>query len=208
MNELGERHYVEVEGWKGAQELVALLVPIAEVTEDPANVRTHDALNLSTIANSLREFGQTQPVIVRPTGVLIAGEGRLRAMRDVLGWTQVARVVFTGSEAEATHLALMDNRSGELGAWDYEGLGRDLADLHDAGENLVEMGWKDIDYLTTPWAADDITEMPDNPNGIPVKVGAAARRLFDQVWKRMCEDQHVPEGAALEMLSREWMVRR
>lgn len=130
-----------------------LLVPVADLELDPDNVRRHEDFNLDTIAASLRNFGQVEPVIVRPSGRLIAGEGRLQAIaRDPeLRWTHVARVVFRGSEEEARRLALVHNRSAELATWDPENLSAVLDQIRKSGgdSDVLELGWHgdDVDAL-------------------------------------------------------------
>ena len=67
-------------------------VPIADLRSDPANVRSHDNRNIEAIAGSLTRFGQQRPIVVDPTGVVIAGNGTLQAARS-LGWESMIRQV-------------------------------------------------------------------------------------------------------------------
>lgn len=55
-----------------------------------------DPVKLRELAESIRESGLLQPIVVRLEGsrfVLVAGERRLRAVRDVLGWLEVDALV-------------------------------------------------------------------------------------------------------------------
>jgi len=54
-----------VEGLKGedAMTLEIETVAIADLHEDPANVRMHPPRNLETIKASLLEFGQQKPIV-------------------------------------------------------------------------------------------------------------------------------------------------
>ena len=60
-----------------------------------------DMGDLRTLANSIAEVGLLHPIGVSPRGELVFGERRLRACRDLLGWTEIpARIVHIGSIVE------------------------------------------------------------------------------------------------------------
>ncbi len=74
-----------------------------------------DAEALSDLANSIREHGIVQPLLVRPTGdhfELIAGERRLRAAGEV-GLTEAPVIVMEVSDEDALQLALIENLQRE-----------------------------------------------------------------------------------------------
>lgn len=89
-------------------------VPISMIVPNPAQPR--EAMNdddLQDLANSIREHGIIQPLIVTleaHTGIytLIAGERRLRAAQMV-GLEKVPVVVRTASDQERLELALIEN---------------------------------------------------------------------------------------------------
>lgn len=62
----------EVDAPHVALGLEPLLRPVAELREDPANARAHDARNIEAIKTSLRTFGQRKPIVVRG-GAVVAG---------------------------------------------------------------------------------------------------------------------------------------
>lgn len=95
--------------------------PIESLTPDPRNARTHDADNLTAIAESLRQFGQQKPIVVDLRGVVLAGNGTLAAARS-LGWTEVDVVETDLEGPAATAYGIADNRTGELSQWDYQAL--------------------------------------------------------------------------------------
>jgi len=83
--------------------LLALAVPIGEVSEDPANVREHREQNLEALKASIRRFGQQRPVLVDQDCVVVAGNGTLRAMRD---WLNPQSSFLVNRRAERTGLLL------------------------------------------------------------------------------------------------------
>ncbi len=80
-------------------------IPIAQIATSPDNTRLFDRkdkeekISLDELAASMRELGLQQPPKVRPnpTGaplwLLVFGERRLRAARDILKWTEIAVLV-------------------------------------------------------------------------------------------------------------------
>jgi N6-adenosine-specific RNA methylase IME4 len=57
--------------------------------------------DLRALANSIADVGLLQPIGVSPAGDLVFGERRLRACREVLGWTEIpARIVNVRSIVE------------------------------------------------------------------------------------------------------------
>lgn len=48
-----------------------------------------DMQDLDALAQSIAEIGLLQPIVVSQHDELLAGERRLRACRDILGWTEI-----------------------------------------------------------------------------------------------------------------------
>lgn len=112
--------------------------PIAELRPDPNNSRKHPERNLAAIRASYERFGQRAPLITRPDGTVVSGNGQLAVMA-ALGWQEADVVVFEGTDDEAKALALAMNRSGELAAWNDEQLAKTLAGLD--RELALAAGW-------------------------------------------------------------------
>jgi DNA modification methylase len=123
-------------------------VPLAALHHDPANARTHGPVNLDAITASLKRFGQAEPLVVQAgTGMVIAGNGRLDAMR-ALGWTECDVVELDVSGLDATALGIALNRTAELAEWDNASLTRLLEQLR-AEDSLEGVGYTtgEIDAL-------------------------------------------------------------
>ena len=98
------------------------------------NPRQNDAA-VEYVANSLREFGWRQPIVVDHDGVIIAGHTRYKAALK-LGKTTAPCVVaddLTPEQVKAYRLA--DNKVAEVATWDFQELELQLADL----EGLFDM---------------------------------------------------------------------
>lgn len=104
-------------------------VALDTLKPDPNNPRTHDETNLGAIQGSLDAFGQVEPLVIQAgTGRIIAGHGRLEAMKR-RGDTQadVVEVDVTDEQADAMGIAL--NRTSELSGWDGNRLIESLQSL-------------------------------------------------------------------------------
>src|SRR6516162_6489349 len=92
------------------------------------NPRFNDS-GVDAVAASIRRFGFRQPIVVDEAGVIIAGHTRYLAALK-LGLKKVPVHVAAGlSPEEVRAYRLADNKTGELAAWDYDLLARELTDL-------------------------------------------------------------------------------
>ena len=142
-------------------------VPIGDVRPYEDNPRRNDDA-VQAVANSLREFGWRQPIVVDADGTIVVGHTRYKAAL-ALGMTDVPVVVasdLTPEQCAAYRLA--DNRVGELAEWDSELLAQELdglADLDmsafgfDSGELL---SGADIDDLFDDYGEGE-DEKPEPP---------------------------------------------
>jgi len=97
------------------EELRAL--PVHEIEPNPAQPRTRfDEDALAALADSLRERGVLQPVLVRPRHgggwELIAGERRWRAAQ-IAGLDEIPAIVRPDDDAASLELALIENMARE-----------------------------------------------------------------------------------------------
>ena len=96
---------------------------------------------VEAVANSIKEFGMKQPIVVDKNGVIIVGHTRYKALKK-LGIKETDVVVaddLTEEQVKAYRIA--DNSTNDLATWDYdllmpeiEGLSYDMADF---GMNLT-----------------------------------------------------------------------
>jgi ParB-like chromosome segregation protein Spo0J len=93
-------------------------LPIEKLTFDLANARKHSDVNLSAIAESLRQFGQRKPIVITADNVIVAGNGTVEAA-FLIGMTDVdvVRVPQDWSSDQVKAFALADNRTAELAEW-------------------------------------------------------------------------------------------
>lgn len=94
------------------------------------NPRNNDNA-VGAVANSIKEFGFQQPIVIDKDGVIIVGHTRFKAAKD-LGLSEVPVVIADGlTEEQVKAYRLADNKTNELASWDFELLDRELEDIFD-----------------------------------------------------------------------------
>ena len=94
-----------------------------------SNPRTHTKKQIGQIADSIRQFGFTNPALVDRNNRIIAGHGRVEAAK-LLGFKTIPIIRLEGlSEEEIRAYVIADNRLAELAGWDNELLALELQGL-------------------------------------------------------------------------------
>jgi len=134
-----------------------------KITPYTKNAKKHPNKQLKQIADSVREFGWQQPIVVDKKGVIIAGHGRWEAYKEhALDYPPIQVADLTTKQANAYRLA--DNKLNESD-WDMDLVVEELKEL---GE-LAPLTGFDMDLLIEPEEADD--EVPDVPEEPQSKLG-------------------------------------
>ena len=93
------------------------------------NARTHSKKQLRQIADSIRTFGFTNPVLIDETNTILAGHGRVAAARMLGLATVPCRLISTMSAAQKRAYVLADNKLALNAGWDEEMLATELSGL-------------------------------------------------------------------------------
>jgi ParB-like chromosome segregation protein Spo0J len=148
--------------------------PVGELRPSPRNARTHSKKQIHKIKASLRQFGFTNPILVRPDSEIVAGHGRFEAAKD-LGYKAVPTICLEHlSEADLRAYRIADNKLAELAGWDEEFLKIEFAYLAEIDMDLPEItGFEtpEIDLIlnssvapvTKSDPADDVRLLPRLP---------------------------------------------
>lgn len=133
-------------------------IKTAELVPYDKNPRINDnAVDL--VANSIREFGFKQPIVIDKNKVIIAGHTRWKAAKQ-LGLDEVPCVLaddLTPAQVKAYRLA--DNKVAEASEWDYDLLEEELDGILDI--DMSDFGF-DTEEEDTAEAVEDEYE-PDIP---------------------------------------------
>ena len=150
------------------------------------NPRDNDG-GVDTVANSIKEFGWQQPIVVDKDNVIIVGHTRYKAARK-LGMKEVPVVVannLTPEQVKAYRLA--DNKTGELTDWDMSLLDDELGDIADI--DMSDFGFNlDLDDDEVEVQEDDFDEeVPEEPKSKLGQIYQLGRHRL------MCGDSTKPE---------------
>ena len=113
------------------------------------NVMQHSDAQVAQIADSIKEFGWTNPVLIDEQGEIIAGHGRLAAA-EKLGIDLIPTITLCGlTDAQKRAYRIADNKLPLGAGWDDELLKIELSDLLDSDFNLDLTGFdqSEIDAL-------------------------------------------------------------
>lgn len=99
------------------------------------NAKKHPKEQVEQIANSIKEFGFTQPVLIDENNNVIAGHGRILGAKKA-GLKSVPTVCLNDlTEEQIKAYRLVDNKLNES-SWDYEMLDEELNSLFDIDMSL------------------------------------------------------------------------
>ena len=107
------------------------------------NARTHSDEQIKQVAESIKEFGFTNPVLIDEHNELIAGHGRTMAAKSI-GMKEVPAIRLKGlTAAQKKALRIADNQLALNAGWDEELLRIELGELQELDFNLDVMGFSD-----------------------------------------------------------------
>lgn len=114
---------------------------VAALLASERNARTHSETQITQIAESIREFGFTNPVLVDGHNSIIAGHGRVKAAQ-VLGLKTVPTICIDYmTETQKRAYILADNKLALNAGWDNDLLALELGDLNTEGYNIGLTGF-------------------------------------------------------------------
>ena len=113
--------------------------PIDELIPFEKNPRKNQ--KVGKIAQSIKEYGFTQPIVVDEEDVVVIGHTRLMASKE-LGLKQVPVVTKKLNDEQIKALRIADNRLNEDSEWDYFLLGDELKELLDLQFDLELTGFE------------------------------------------------------------------
>ncbi len=124
-------------------------VDVGDLVPYENNSRTHSAEQVEEIANSISEFGFTNPILIDETNCIIAGHGRLMAAKS-LNLQQVPTIMLTGlNEQQRRAYVIADNKLALNAGWNEKLLTRELFALADEDFDLGLTGFstEELDKL-------------------------------------------------------------
>jgi DNA modification methylase len=166
------------------------------------NARRHSKRQVRQIADSIRRFGFTNPVLVSDEGEIIAGHGRVLAAKELgLETVPTLRLSHLTSEERRAYV-LADNKLALNAGWDTETLAIELEALIalEFDVSLTGFSLAEIDF-TLDKAREASTEAPDDPADRIPDPGTVAVASAGDLWhlgrhRLLCGDARSPHSVA------------
>jgi len=168
------------------------MLPTQDLVPYSKNSRTHSNEQIDQIANSMREFGFTNPVLIDENGGIIAGHGRVMAAKHLgLAHCPCLRLPHL-TDAQKRAYVIADNKLALNAGWDDEILRLELADLKTLEFDLGLTGFSD-DELTELLALNDATPEGNTDEDAVPEAPAQPITVLGDVWvlgkhRLMCGD--------------------
>jgi DNA modification methylase len=170
------------------------------------NARTHSKKQVRQIANSMKAFGFTMPILIDENRVIIAGHGRHSAA-IALGLSKVPVITMSHlDDAEKRALALADNKIAANAGWDRAKVAAEISEL------LVPLSEIELDISITGFetaeidslAADFVDAESDPADAVPVPSQTPANTKVNDLWhlgdhRLYCGDA-CDEGSLLRLM--------
>jgi DNA modification methylase len=183
--------------------------PLADIRPYPGNPRLNDDA-VEAVAQSIREFGFRQPIVIDADGVIVCGHTRFKAAEKLRLDRVPVHVATDLTDAQIKAYRIADNRSSEIAEWNYDLLPIELGELKGMDFDLSLLGFDDADLERLLSAGGTAGEV--DPDDVPAQPDEATTRRGD-LWilgrhRLLCGDSGSPAdldrllgGAAIHMVN-------
>jgi len=121
--------------------------------------------DIKIVADSIKQFGWQQPIVVDRSGVIIVGHSRYEAAK-LLKCESIPVLIADLSPEKAKAYRIADNKTNEFSEWDYKFLHKEFADLLDVNFDLELTGFNSEELENIITFEKDIEEgLPDLKSG-------------------------------------------
>lgn len=170
-------------------------LPIKSIFPYKNNPRHNDKA-VEFVANSLRQFGWKQPIVIDEKYEIVAGHTRWKAAK-MLGMETVPCVMADDLTPEQVQVyRLTDNKTAEMADWDFDLLEQELNDIDPAMFDMADFGFFQGDEPETSNKAQEVEEDDFDPDA-----EAESRCKRGQIWqlgahRLMCGDSTSADDVA------------
>lgn len=142
---------------------------LADIVPYAANAKKHDKRQINNVAESIKQYGFVQPIVIDRDGVIVIGHCRALAAKK-LGMEEVPCVCVDDLTPEQVNaLRLVDNKSNESD-WDYDLLADEIPGL-------------DLSAFDFDWGLPEITEEVIEDEAPEVDKDAEPIAKLGDIWR-------------------------
>ena len=123
------------------------------------NTKKHDKTQINNVAESIKQYGFVQPIVIDKNNVVVIGHCRLLAAKQLKMKEVPCVCVDDLTEEQVKALRIVDNKSNES-EWDFDILPDELADLDFSGFDF-DFGLEDEGEDYSPDEFGDDFTLPD-----------------------------------------------
>lgn len=102
----------------------------------------HNDDAVDAVAESIRQFGWKQPIVIDKNGVIVAGHTRYKAAQRLRCEIVPCVMADDLTEEQVRAYRLADNKTAELAEWDFVGLDHELESI--ASIDMSMLGFDDL----------------------------------------------------------------
>ena len=132
---------------------------IKELIPYEKNTKKHDQTQINNVAESIKQYGFVQPVVIDKNDVIVIGHCRVLAAKQLNMRTVPCVSVDDLTEEQVKALRIIDNKSNES-EWDFDFLSDELIDIDLSGFEF-DFGLEDEGEDYSPDEFGDDFTLPD-----------------------------------------------
>ena len=148
------------------------------------NPKIHPDSQIKQLANSIREWGWTMPILIDENDQVLAGHGRLFAAKE-LELKEVPCMTAVGwSDQQKKAYLIADNKIAENGEWDTSVYFSQLKEMNNEGYDLTLMG---VDIDLSAFNYSPVVAPKFDPSEVNEDKMIAAGKFMDQAQQERLE---------------------
>jgi DNA modification methylase len=146
---------------------------ITDLKSNPHNARTHSNPQIRKLADSIRAFGFTSPILIDAKGQIVSGHGRVKAA-ELLGIQEVPTICLDRLSADQIRAYIIaDNKLAEMAGWDKDTLASELG-------YLLTLDCADLDVTITGFEVPEIDVILEDAVGQATQEDEIPNLLLNQ----------------------------
>ena len=134
-------------------------INIKDIRPYENNAKKHDKTQINNVAESIKQYGFVQPIVIDKNNVVVVGHCRLLAAKQLKMKEVPCVCVEDLTDEQVKALRIVDNKSNES-EWDFDILPDELADLDFSGFDF-DFGLEDEGEDYSPDEFGDDFTLPD-----------------------------------------------